>query len=83
MDSLSNLLLNYKIPGVRIAQIRHICAQELTKLLGCPISASKIQYKQETLFIQVPPILKSALHIKKDALIERLSAHDIKVVNVR
>ncbi len=77
MDSLGNLLLNYKIPGVRDAQVRHVCAQELTKLTGCTVAPSKLNYKQEILYLRLPPVLKAAIFMKQTELTECLKTKGI------
>ncbi len=72
MDSLSNLLLKYHIPGVRAAENRRICVEEISALSGVPVTSKQVQYKNETLFLSVSPVLKSALYLKQVELKQKL-----------
>jgi hypothetical protein len=79
MRSLSDLLLKYKIPGVQSSEIRRICAEEVFNLTGCKLTPAQIEYKNENLRISVPPVLKSALLIKKIELMDRIKARNIEL----
>ena len=79
MHSLSDLLLKYKIPGVRASQIRRICAEEVFALTGCELQPSQLQYKNERLTLSVPPVLKSALLLRQNELMKRIQARDVLI----
>ena len=79
MKSLSDLLLKYKIPGVRTSEIRRICAEEVYALTGCKLTPSQVEYKNENLRISVPPVLKSALLMRKTELMDRIKARDVEL----
>jgi hypothetical protein len=82
MKSLSDLLLKYKIPGVRASEIRRICAEEVLALTGCTLAPAQVQYKNENLRLSVPPVLKSALLLRRDELMQRIQARDIQLHSI-
>jgi hypothetical protein len=75
MKSLTDLLLNHKVPGVREAQARHTIAEVISNKLGIAIGANKIQYEKGDLVITVPPVIKSAIRLKeieiRDAIVQQ------------
>ena len=83
MNSLSDLLLKYKIPGVRSSQIRKICAEEVLALTGCELQPSQVQYKNENLTLSVPPVLKSALLLRQNELMSRIKARDVLIQTIK
>jgi hypothetical protein len=83
MRSLSDLLLKYKIPGVRESEIRRICAEEVLALTGCPLVSSQITYRNEHLRLSVPPVLKSALLLRQRELLERIQARDVLIQTIK
>ena len=83
MKSLSDLLLKYKIPGVREVEIRRICAEEVLALTGCKLTPLQVQYKNENLRLSVPPVLKSALLIRKAELLKRIKERDIELYSIK
>ncbi len=82
MKSLSDLLLTYHVPGVKTAEIRRICGEEITLLIGCSLSPKQIQYKNEKLVISVPPVMKSAILVRKGEIIERIKARNIEIYGI-
>ena len=83
MQSLNDLLLKYKIPGVRSSQIRRICAEEVFALTGCELKPSQLQYKNENLTFSVPPVLKSALLLRQKELMQRIQARDVQIQTIK
>ncbi len=83
MKTLGDLLLNYKVPGVREAQIRKICVEEICSILGCELSLVKVQYKNEELKLAVSPLIKSQLLMRQGELLERIRARDVQVRSIR
>jgi hypothetical protein len=79
MRTLTDLLLNYPIPGVQSLERRRICAEEASALMGCEFTSKQMQYKNEELLFSVSPLIKSALFLKQNELIERLAARGIIV----
>ena len=64
MKSLSDLLKNHKVPGIKEAEVRRACAAILSRVSGVPIQPKQVRYNDGSLYLKVPPILKSALVIK-------------------
>jgi hypothetical protein len=83
MKTLGDLLLNYKIPGVRDAQIRKICAEEVCALTGCELAPAQVRYKHDELILNVAPILKSQLLMRQTELLERIRARDVQIRSLR
>ena len=83
MRSLSDLLLKYKIPGVRASEIRRICAEEVLALTGCALTPLQVQYKNENLRLSVPPVLKSALLLQQNELLQRIKARDVEIHSIK
>lgn len=83
MKSLSDLLLKYHVPGVRESEIRRICMEEVLALTGCALVSSQVQYKSEGLILSVAPVLKSAILIRKEELMNRIKARDIALYSVK
>ncbi len=83
MRSLSDLLLKYKIPGVKESEIRRICAEEVLNLTGCALRPNQVSYKNEHLRLSVPPVLKSALLLRQNELLQRIQARDILIQTIK
>jgi hypothetical protein len=79
VKSLSELLLKYKIPGVKESEIRRICIEEVEGLIGYRLLPTQVQYKNEELRFTVPPLLKSSLLIRKEELLKRITARDVQI----
>lgn len=77
MRTISELLLNYKIPGVQAAEIRRICAEEISTITGFTPTSKQLQYKNEQLFLTVPPIVKSAILLRHAELVARLASRGV------
>lgn len=83
MLSVSELLLTYHIPGVRAAEIRRICADEIGSITGYPLNAKQVQYKNDCVHLSVPPLVKSALILKHDELNTRLTARGLSIKTIK
>jgi hypothetical protein len=83
MQSLSELLLTYHIPGVRSAEVRRICAEEVSFLTGYALNSKQLQYKDDCLYLSVPPIIKSALILKQQEFSNRLTSRGITLKTVK
>ncbi len=79
MRSLTDLLLNYHLPGIRFSEMRRICAEEATTLTGCALTSKQMLYKNEELICSVPPVIKSALLLRQGELIARLATRGVVV----
>ena len=77
MRSLSELLLTYHIPGVRASEIRRICAEEIAAVTGYQPTSKQLSYKNESMFLSIPPIVKSALVLKQKELATRLMSRGV------
>lgn len=83
MKSLSDLLLNHPIPGIRQSEERRTCALVLSQVLGIEVHPKHIQVKEGALTLALPPVVKAALRIKKGELIQKLSAEGVVVSDLR
>jgi hypothetical protein len=82
MISLSDLLLKYHVPGVRESEVRRICAEEASTLTGYPLTTKHIQYKNEKLTFSVPPVLKSAILMRKDDLLKKIQDRGVELRSI-
>lgn len=76
-QSLKDLLSRLPIPGLKESTDRHLIAEEITNLLTIPVKANQINIKDDILTVSVPPVVKSALHLKQTELFRRLSEKGI------
>jgi hypothetical protein len=83
MKTLGDLLLKYKIPGVRDSEIRKICAEEVLALTGWQLAPQQVKYKHEQLTLHVAPVLKSNLLMRQGELLERIRAREVAIHSVR
>ena len=85
MQSLSDLLLKYSVsmPGLKFSEQRRVCAEEATLIMNYPFTSKDISYKNEELAFSVPPVLKSALFLKQEELVQRLALRGITVRTFR
>ena len=83
MRSITELLLNHPIPGIREAETRHRCAETLSKLLGVAIAPSQVKFDAGKLSLSIPPILKSVLILKRTELGQSLAQAGIDLKEVR
>jgi hypothetical protein len=82
MISLSDLLLKYHVPGVKESEIRRICAEEASGVTGCSLSPKTVQYKNEKLTLSVPPVVKSAILLRKDELMKRIQDRGVVIRSI-
>ena len=81
--SLKDLISRLPIPGLKESNDRHTIAAKLTEILHIPIKAKQITFKDSILTVAVPPVVKSALHIKQGELLEQLAKEGITFNSVR
>lgn len=83
MDALSELLKRIPIPGLKESNERHILAQVISDTVNVKISAHQVRFKEGVITLTVPPVLKSAIHMRKDGLIEVMKDKGINVQQIK
>ena len=83
MKSLRDLLLNHPVPGIREAETRKICADTLTLVSGVQVLPKQIRYEDGRLTLSVPPVLKSALLLKREEISRRLAENGLHLAEIR
>jgi len=83
MRSLSELLLNHPLPGLRESERRRLCAEAVSEIIGLPVSSKQIQYENGVLSLSLPPVVKSEVLLRQRALIELFNTRGVKVKEVR
>lgn len=83
MKSLSDLLKNHPVPGIREAETRRICAEALSRITGVTILPKQIRYSDGNISLKVAPIVKSALTIKFAEAKVAIEAEGVKLVEIR
>lgn len=82
-QSLKDLLSRLPIPGLKESADRHFIAEEITDLLTIPVKANQITLKDDILTVSVPPVVKSALHLKQEELFTRLNKKGISPKKIK
>lgn len=80
MQAISELLKNHKIPGVKDAEMRRLCASCAEAVLRYPVKASQVKFKEGTLSFRVPSVVKSELKLRQAELKELLAAAGVTLV---
>ena len=83
MKSLGDLLKLRKIPGVREAEVRQICAAALSRVSGVMVQPKQVRYNDGAVFLSVAPVLKSALVMKFEETQHLLSQEGITLREIR
>lgn len=83
MRSLGDLLKTHRVPGVRQAEIRTVCARVASGLTKVPITAKQVKVKDGTAFFSVPSVVKAELHLHVTELKKTLAAAGIEITSVR
>ncbi len=83
MFSIQDLLVRHAIPGLKQSETRRECAEVLTKATGITISPKAIQISERVLSVNVPPVLKSALILKQEAILVALKESGITITSIR
>ncbi len=83
MKSLTDLLKNHPIPGIREAEIRRTCAETVKQATGIEVEPKHIKISDGVLSLSVPPLVKSALVLKFSEVQERLLQQGITVQEIR
>ncbi len=82
MKQIKDLLNNNKKAYIQITKKQLLCAKIITEIIQIEITPSKIQYKNTTLTISVPPIIKTEIYIQKAKILEKLNQQGIKITNI-
>ncbi|MDB5190018.1 MAG: hypothetical protein JWN49_344 [Parcubacteria group bacterium] len=80
---LSDIIARLKVPGLKESNERHVIAKALSESLGILIAPKQIMFKEGILSVAVPPVVKSALHIKQTEILERIAREGITVQSIR
>ena len=83
MDALSELLKRIPLPGLKESNDRHIIAETITEVIGLSITAKQLSFKDSILVLTVPPVVKSAIYIRKQELQEKLVKKGIEIRDIR
>lgn len=79
MKSIQDLLANHKVPGVKEAELRRICADTASMLLKMKLSSSLFSYKAGELSTKVSPIVKAELLMRQTEYSRLLSAQGVRL----
>lgn len=72
MLHLSDLLSRFKgISNTEKAK-KEVVAQELSSIIGVPITQQQITISKNTLLLKVQPIIKSEVMLKKDEILQKI-----------
>lgn len=81
--SLKDLISRLPIPGLKESTDRHTIAEKLTSILRIPIKPSQVTFKDGIITVSVPPVVRSALHLKQEEIQNSLAKEGINATTVR
>lgn len=81
--SLRDLISRLPIPGLKESTDRHVIAEVLSRELSIPIKPNQIVNKDGIITVAAPPVVKSALRIRQNELLEKLAQKDISTQRFR
>lgn len=79
MKSIAELLLNHPVPGLKEAYVREEIAFVVSEILGVACAPKQIQVKNQSIYIALPPVAKSALVLKHASFVDALNSKGIEV----
>lgn len=79
---INEILARLKIPGLEESHTRHTIAELLTSTIGVPITPKQITKKETNLFLNVPPIIKSAITLHKTEILKKLEDQKIHITTI-
>ncbi len=80
---LGDIIARLKVPGLKESNERHVIAKAISESLGIPVEPKQITFKEGILSVAVPPVMKSALHIKQTEILERIAKEGVIVRSLR
>ncbi len=83
MRSLSELLKNHRVPGVRLNEVRTTCAKVATQLISFEVEPKKVKVKEGVVYFSVPSVIKSELHLREEEFKNLMKNLGVDVVAVR
>lgn len=83
MFSIQDLLKRHRIPGLQQSETRREVAHILSNILGLSIKVEEIEVKEGVLILKTKPVLKSAVLIRQNEVIEELRKKDIEIKAIR
>jgi len=80
MKELSSFFKKFEKLAVPNKEVREVCATFCTKILNKDISISTIKPKRQTIYLNLPPMLRGEVLMHKVSLLEEVNAtlHDTK-----
>ncbi len=72
MLQLSDLLTRFKGISNTDKAKKEIVGQELTRIIGIPITYQQVIISKNTLILKVQPIIKSEIMLKKDEILQKI-----------
>ncbi len=79
MKSLKDLLLKHKIPGIRLSENRHICAQITSNIIKIKIKASQVDYFEGKVIFKVSPIIKTEILLHQEEIVKQIKSEGVSV----
>jgi hypothetical protein len=83
MRSLGDLLKSHRIPGVRLSEIRAICAKVAADLTKYPVTSKQVRVKEGVVYFSVPSVVKSELLLREIDFKTLLTAAGITVTGIK
>jgi hypothetical protein len=83
MKTIQELLALHKIPGVKEAELRRICADTASMLLKTKLPANLFSFKTGELSTKISPLLKTELLMRQSEYSQLLSSQGVTLTTIR
>jgi hypothetical protein len=80
--SIRDLLARLLIPGLKESHDRHLIAEVLTNELKITFKPANIRCTEGTVFVSTPPVVKSALKLHEQKLLNQLAEKGISALRI-
>ncbi|MFZ1988058.1 MAG: hypothetical protein WAV21_03460 [Minisyncoccia bacterium] len=82
MRSIADVLKSHPVPGIRLSEIRLVCAKTAEALTRHKVAAGKVTYKDGVVSFSVPPVVKTELFLREHDFKALLASQGITVTKI-
>jgi|GEM_PF-3388278 len=79
---IADIIARLKIPGLQEAHARETASLVISELLGVEVAPKQIQIKKETLFLNSPVVIKTAVKLREKEIINALQTEKITIIKI-
>ncbi len=82
MKQIKDILQNNKKTYIQTTTIQTICSDVISHILHITITPSKIQYKNSTITISAPPVIKTEIYIQQKKILKEINKQGITLTKI-